>query len=46
VRPIDHHAASLPQNDPNELTNLYRRAVVATIQEQLRAWMRETGVTK
>lgn len=38
------------QNDPDELTNLYGKPSVAAIQQQLdkqlRAWMREAGVTK
>jgi uncharacterized sulfatase len=38
------------KNDPDELTNLYGKPSVASIQQQLdkqlRAWMRETGVTK
>ncbi len=38
------------ENDPEELKNLYGRQSVVTIQqkleERLRAWMRETGVTK
>ena len=38
------------KTDPEELTNLYGKPSAATIQQQLdtrlRAWMRETGVTK
>ena len=38
------------KTDPDELTNLYSKPSVATTQQELdtrlRAWMRETGVTK
>ena len=38
------------QTDPDELTNLYGKPTIAPIQQQLdkqlRAWIRETGVTK
>jgi uncharacterized sulfatase len=52
-RPLDNgsrHELFDLKADPDELTNLYGKPSVATIQQQLdkqlRAWMRETGVAR
>ena len=47
---VSRHELFDLENDPGERTNLYGQPSVATVQQKLdtrlRAWMRETGVTK